>query len=240
MINTEIIAKRRFTDHKKPGKRIINLAVDHPALIEGRSIFPTRVGAGSDRLLKSGEHSRKIGSHVTKGKWAGMPIFTLTLEERKTCPSSCVHWSNCYGNHMHFAPRQIHGDDFEVRLERELSALNRQYPDGFVIRLHVLGDFYSARYVMQWATWLGKFRALHVFGYTARDPENDVIGKCLEAVRAIEPERWWVRWSHRDKQTWLSTGDSGIVCPAQTEKTSCCGTCALCWSAQKPIKFLEH
>ena len=42
---------------------------------------------------------------VKKGKFAGYVIFTLTLEERATCPRDCFHWDNCYGNNMAFAHR---------------------------------------------------------------------------------------------------------------------------------------
>jgi hypothetical protein len=31
-----------------------------------------------------------------------------------------------------------------------------------------------------------------------------------------------------------------IVCPAQTGRSDCCGTCALCWSTPKTIAFREH
>ena len=34
--------------------------------------------------------------------------------------------------------------------------------------------------------------------------------------------------------------DGSIVCPAQTGKTQCCATCALCWTTKKNIAFLRH
>src|SRR5262249_24811065 len=47
---------------------------------------------------------------------------TLTLEERATCPTTCRHWRDCYGNKMHRAQRWQRGpwetvsnrDDFAV------------------------------------------------------------------------------------------------------------------------------
>lgn len=168
-----------------------------------------------------------------------MPIYTLTLEERATCPQTCQAWNFCYGNHMHHAPRQQAGEWLENKLCDELTTLNQQYPSGFVVRLHVLGDFYSPEYVMLWAAFMRQFPALHVFGYTARDPQS-AIGLLIDAIRQVEGDRWWMRWSHRDKETWLATGDRGIVCPVQTGKTDCCGTCALCWTMKKPIRFLIH
>lgn len=230
--------KRRFTEHFKTGKPL-TLGAEHDAVIEGRTIFPSRRSEATERLLKSGEHQRKIGSHVVKGKWSGMPIFTLTLEERATCPRLCQHWNNCYGNKMHWPKRYKHGAELEERLEKELTSLNALYPDGFVVRLHILGDFYSVHYVMSWGRWLQRFPALHIFGYTAREMDED-IGLTLQDIHKAFAARFWVRWSHRDKDTWLSTGDNGIICPVQTGKVDSCGNCGLCWAAKKPIKFLVH
>lgn len=230
--------KRRFNDHNKIGKPL-TLRADHPAVIEGRTIFPSRVTDAAERVLKSGEHQRKLGSHVVKGRWAGMPIYTLTLEERATCPRSCQHWQDCYGNHMHFPHRHVAGELLEAKLQRELEFLAHENPRGFVVRLHILGDFYDPHYVYLWGWWMQTIPQLHVFGYTAREMGTS-IGIALETVRDMFPQRWWVRWSERDKETDLSTGDSGIICPVQTGKTDCCGTCGLCWSVDKPIRFLLH
>lgn len=235
-------AKRRFTSHTPIGKRIISLPNNHKVVIHARTLFPNRVVPEPTRgthILKSGEHSRKLGSHVTKGKWTGMPIYSLTLEERATCPSSCSHWNNCYGNKMQWSERYIHGQALEARLEKELAELNKRFHMGFVVRLHVLGDFYSRAYVMKWAEWMDRFSALRVFGYTARDPHDD-IGEALKGMRDVYMDRWWIRWSDRDDYTYLSTGPSGIICPVQTEKAACCGECGLCWAAVKPIRFLLH
>lgn len=215
------------------------LGEDHLAVIENRTLFPSRVSEPNERLLKSGKHQRKLGVKVVKGKWAGMPIFTLTLEERATCPRSCQHWRDCYGNHMQWPKRYKHGADLEARLDQELSALAQNHPRGFVVRLHILGDFYSVHYVMNWGRWMQRFPNLHVFGYTARWLDEP-IGAALQQVRMAFPVRWWIRWSHHDKDAWLSTGDSGIICPIQTGKTDACGTCGLCWAATKPIRFLVH
>ena len=86
-----------------------------------------------------------------------------------------------------------------------------------------------------------RFPNLNVFGCTARLPEeDDDIGHELTRVRLEFPDRWWIRHSDRDDDTRLSTGESGIVCPVQTGKTDCCGTCGLCSTAEKPIRFLFH
>lgn len=103
------MAKRRFKQYAPGGG--YTLAADHPAAIEGRTLFPNRRTASAliDRLLKSGEHNAKIGAMVVKGPLAGAKTFTLTLEERATCPRSCAMWGACYGNGMQW-PQRIQAD----------------------------------------------------------------------------------------------------------------------------------
>lgn len=238
--------QRRHTSVKPRGARI-RLAEEHPASVEGRTIFPTRVFHASvlPRLLKSGVNSRKTGSRVMKKKWRGMPIFTLTLEERATCPRNCLEWSTCYGNNMQFAERIIADETFEDTLWGELWELNGLEPDGFVVRLHILGDFYSADYVELWAHALVQFPALRVFGYTARSP-FDPIGQAIFRLATQHWDRFAVRFSGLGFGTLtaevVDSADqaSGIICPAQTGKTECCATCALCWSTDAKISFLRH
>lgn len=244
------IPGRRFTGHIEVGNPN-SLAANHPAAINATTRYPATVRAPSDeqRVLKSGTNSKKIGGKVTKGRWSGMPIFTLTLEERATCPRSCEHWLNCYGNKMHWAHRFRHGDELEAHLQLELAALNERHPDGFVVRLHVLGDFYSVEYVSRWRRWLRAFPALRVFGYTAWGTETP-IG---EAVRRLRDELWdrfSVRTSNggRDDACTITLGSArdsvplrnATICPAQTQVSDCCATCGLCWQSRDNIVFLEH
>ncbi|MBY0515046.1 MAG: hypothetical protein K2P78_14230, partial [Gemmataceae bacterium] len=74
--------------------------------------FPTRVlpVAAMSAILVSGHSNVKIGRDVRKGKLKGYWIYTLSLEERATCPTSCEHWRSCYGNAMPFAKRVDHTD----------------------------------------------------------------------------------------------------------------------------------
>lgn len=235
----------------KGGRKIISLHPAHPALVEGHTIFPTTVVHPdvAPRLLVSGLNSRKIGGKVMKGRWAGMPIFTLTLEERATCPLSCLEWRTCYGNNMHFARRHIAGEALERRLRAELDALQAKHPRGFVVRLHVLGDFYSVDYVRLWAVALARLPALRIFGYTARPPETDIGA---EVMRLTADDRVWIRFSGIDAGglgalTIDAAADSAhVICPAQRKKpdgsdvTDCCATCALCWTMDRTVEFLRH
>ena len=232
-------------EHTKVGKPFV-LAADHPAVVEGRSRYTRFSGNASARVLVSGFNSKKIGARCTKSRWKGMPIFTLTLEERKTCPTTCTLWRSCYGNKMHWSRRNAHGPELEDRLELELAAYQEKWPKGFVVRLHVLGDFYSVSYVRKWADWLNRFSALRVFGYTARTLD-DPIG--VEIQRLVQQH--WVRFAVRSSDRQMpdmpfsfvvkNAGDTTeIICPAQTGGSDCCATCGLCWQTTKPIAFLEH
>lgn len=230
-----------------PGGRHVHLGDDHPAVVDGRTLFPSRVEAPEDRprLLIDGHNSRKIGRRVTKGKWRGFPIFTLTLEERATCPRTCLEWKTCYGNTSNWSRRIKHGRAFEEMLWEELADKQAQHPGGFVVRLHVLGDFYSVDYAELWAEALESYPALNVFGYTARDPASD-IGQVIAELIGVHAERFSVRFSGHDGPTHGAVVVDGasetehLICPAQTGKTDCCATCALCWHSDRTIAFLRH
>lgn len=150
-------SQRRFDSIDARGSRF-RMPDDHPALVEGRTTMLKRVFAPGDvpRLLISGVNSRKIGKKVTKGPWRGFPIFTLTLEERATCPRTCTEWRSCYGSNMQYARRIEHGPEFERLLLAELEAKQRAHPAGFVVRLHILGDFYSVDYANLWGGGIGR------------------------------------------------------------------------------------
>jgi hypothetical protein len=167
-------------------------------------MFPSQVRASRDapELLISGVNARKLGSRVTKGAWAGMPIFSLTLEERATCPRSCDLWQKCFGNAMHLAKRVAADRDLIPLLADELRRLQRRHARGFVVRLHQLGDFFSVAYVRQWAAWLTEFPALRIFGYTHWGVETP-IGAEVARIR----EFWWDRFAVR---TSIESGSRGI------------------------------
>jgi hypothetical protein len=237
--------KRRFAEHKPAGNPHV-LASSHGAVIEGRTLFGARVATAAlqERLLKSGEHNRKIGASVMKGHLRGAKVFTLTLEERATCPRSCAHWRDCYGNNMNWSQRIQVDDDLMPLLDAELRKLHARH--GLIlVRLHVLGDFFSAEYVGFWHDMLDRLPGLHLYGYTARNG-CDIAGaidwinqhpRC--SIRFSDGEEGQFRAVTVDTEDQAAAAGA-IVCPAQTGKTDCCGTCALCWSTPKTIAFLRH
>lgn len=234
------------------------------AIATGRTVFQSTLKDTSTQALGKTEKvikestNMKLGKHVTKGKLKGFRIFTVTLEERKTCPVSCAHWANCYGNNMPFATRYAANDDLIQRMESELAQLQKKYPNGFLVRLHILGDFYSVAYVNHWKTWLAQYPALHVYGYTANQPnakdsKERAIGQAILDMRQANPVRFAVRFSGNfdmNNMTAVSADDprvksmiqygSAFICPVQTDRTASCGTCGLCWTATKPVIFLTH
>jgi len=200
-------------------------------------------------MLKRGKQNKKLGDKVTVKMWKGMTMYSLSLEERATCPSDCEQWDNCYGDNMPFAHRFDHNDhNFIGYLEMQLAELNDKHPDGFVVRLHVLGDFYDGRYIVQWQLWLHQFENLRVFGYTHHTAASQ-LGNMINNVNRLHGDRFRVRFSDDDSTSFnasvvQTTAEAlarpGIVCPEQSKFTDSCATCGYCWSSDQPVIFYEH
>lgn len=232
------------------------------AIANGTTVFSKTVknvsnGLGkTERVIKKSTNV-KLGKKVTKGNLKGFPIFTVTLEERATCPRSCAHWNDCYGNNMPFATRYDANEIMIETMESELHELQKKHPKGFLVRLHVLGDFYSVGYVAQWAKWLGMFPALHVYGYTANQPnaidaKEKAIGQAIQSIRDNSNGRFAVRFSGNFEQSFTANSydderakeqveqKQAFICPVQTDKVPDCGACGLCWQSQKTVVFITH
>ena len=223
----------------------MKLRPDNPALAEARTVFFYKVKQVEEmkRVLQPAAQNSKIGkgfTHIAKGKWRGIPIYTLTLEERATCPRDCARWADCYGNNMRFSTRVAHSDSDGLckRIEKELSELNRMYA-GVCLRLHVLGDFFSPEYVSFWHSMMAKFNGLRIFGFTHWKRDTP-IGMQLQAINVAFPERSWIRFSDQGGPMSANVEGEGIPCPEQTGRTKSCLTCGLCWSTPLPISFKEH
>lgn len=232
------------------------LPPDHPAMVEERTMFPNmiRTPAQAGRVLKSGGHNRKIGASVMIGRLKGAPILTLTLPERSTCPA-CENRADCYLNNMPMAQRIAPGADLEAALLEEVFELAGANPGGFLIRIHIGGDFYSWDYLKCWARMLRDFPPLNVFGFTAW-PAASEIGADIAALRSRFSPRFEIRHSgsHEahgsfqiDFPTHMRKIAGGIICPEMRdgylapEKQTHCGSCGLCWTgADFPIVFIKH
>jgi len=223
----------------------MKLRQDNPALTDHRTVFPYRVKTVTEvkRVLQSVANNSKLGNGVpvvAKGKWRGMAAFTLTLEERKTCPTSCQMWADCYGNNLRFATR-VSSDDMlalQAQIEQEIKNLLRTY-GRVLIRLHVLGDFASERYATFWRRLVLEHRGLHIFGFT-QWPRDSEIGRAVQTINDADPERVWIRFSNAGGPMSANVEGEGIPCPEQIGKTASCMTCGLCWSTTHPVSFKKH
>lgn len=204
-------------------------------------------------VLKEAATNKKLGSggkRITKGRYRGMPLYSLTLEERATCWSGCPNLDICYGDNMPFAKRYLPGPELEAAIRKDVSRLSAKHPSGFVVRLHVLGDFYSTEYVRHWADLLDKFRPLHLFGYT-HWPSSHPIGKEVAQLVQVYQEQAAFRRSDptdvSDPLPGAFTISQGapaapgtIICPEQTGKTASCTTCGLCMNLTTEVSFIDH
>ena len=85
-----------------------------------------------------------------------------------------------------------------------------------------------------------EFPLVHVFGFTGYGPDT-AIGRKVKFLNEFYPDRFSVRFSGIDTEVRKQDQQpDGIPCPAQTGKTECCATCALCWQSSDKISFLEH
>jgi len=142
------------------------------------------------------------------------------------------------------------------KLKEEIESLMIKHKEGIVIRLHVLGDFYSEEYVRFWEDQLFWHPKLCIFGYTARKGDN--IAHAIWLMNTRFNERCVIRHSgnkeagqpHGDSQEpfiedWSYAAEesfegASFVCPEQTGKLPSCAACGLCWTTKKTVKFLSH
>lgn len=243
--------RRRFKHINVPSGEAAKLA---PLGITG-TIHSTKVlvPAILDNVLKDGAYSSKIGGDVLSGWLKGAKVYTLTLEERATCPKECTLWLECYGNSMQYATRWKAGEALEFKIREEVATLCRG-PQKVLIRLHVLGDFYSRGYALMWAGLVAMYPNLNLFGFTAHTPDSD-IGQVLAGLRNTYGRRVSIRHSGMTGKWGSFTIDfptekkmlgDAIVCLEQrdamdgTDQKRHCGNCGVCWSTDNAIVFVEH
>ena len=224
------------------------------ARIEGTTVYRKSVKQPADnnlflKVLKPGSNNKKLGYKVTKGRWKGKYLYSLTLEERATCPRYCHHWDDCYGNNMPFAHRYDVNTDLCPAIHTAINRLRHKHPAGIVIRLHVLGDFYSPEYVMFWRHMLDFWPNLCLFGYTAR--WGDDTQEQIDIMNKEYPNRCVIRYSRNmEYDETLSTrfaadetfNGPAFTCPEQTGRSDSCAACGACWSegASRTVRFLSH
>src|SRR4051812_35319630 len=71
--------------------------------------------------IKPWRNSAKIGGEIRKRRWRGFPIYTLSLEERRTCPEKLPSLAFLHGQPDELGRPLCRRAGFEFRLERELA-----------------------------------------------------------------------------------------------------------------------
>lgn len=228
----------------------------HRAIRERTTKYPGRIISAkkSRRALIDGGQNKKLGLRVTKGRWKGLAIYSLTGIERDSCPASCFEWATCYGNSMNWPQRLRLDAELIKRLDVELDMLAAKHPGGFLVRLHVLGDFgrdddQAEPYVRFWIAKMIELPELHVFGFTAHPPSS-LAGQLIIGLNVEFSDRWHVRFSGTDHFHGYSSlvieqpeDSRHVVCPIETDHPKApksCGACGLCWTMGRPVEFVRH
>ena len=176
-------------------------------------------------------------------------MYTLTLIERETCTDECEHYKDCFGNNMHVAHRFEVNDAFMLKLESDIHTTARLNPNGFLVRLHILGDFKSVEYTLFWERMMIHYPNLYVYGYSRNHIDSKYshvrdIAKELIRLRSKYQDRWAVRFSNKLDEEYSANSrditDKGITCLAQVKASVSCSDCTLCWSSKKAIGFITH
>ena len=156
---------------------------------------------------------------------------------------------------MPFAHR-FSNPNIDLILEKEIESLMLKHKEGIVIRLHVLGDFYSVEYVNFWEEMLLRHPKLCIFGYTARKGDN--IAHAIWILNNRFSDRFVIRHSGNKEwdgkliitqdafqENWKYAAEESFEgasfdCPEQTGKLKDCASCGLCWTTNKTVRFLSH
>tara|TARA_R100000306_G_C4368367_1_gene138742 strand:+ start:858 stop:1529 length:672 start_codon:yes stop_codon:yes gene_type:complete len=220
------------------------LSLDHTAIVNSRSIYQKNIHDAANypyKVIKV-PSDVKLGKKVKKGRLKGSKIYILTLEERATCDSDCEHWLDCYGNNMPFAHRFEANDNLYPALERDLNEIDNKNKE-YLLRLHILGDFFSKKYIHFWAKQLEKRKLLNIYGYTRNHPTKE-LGLSVLNVRNKYGKRFAVRFSNYPDDPMSAQSENvstdGVGCPHQLGLTESCGSCGICWLMNKPVIFYDH
>jgi len=221
------------------------------AIEDGTTVYRKSIKEPNERVLKEGRNNDKLGWMITKTLWKGKRMFSLTLEERATCPPHCHHWTDCYGNNMPFAHRFANGPELLEAIDAQLETLTNKWSIGIVVRLHVLGDFWNRAYVNFWAIMLAKYPTLCVFGYTAHYLTPN-MQHAINILNDCSNGRSMIRYSHNadydpDNPTvrFAATEDfdgDAFDCPEQTGRIDSCAKCGACFNKRisKTVRFFSH
>ena len=90
---------------------------------------------------------------------------------------------------------------------------------------------------------------MKVYGYTAYSPTDKderyaLIGKEILKTRLTNNRRFQIRLSNGGDTEFSANAKEddfkGFTCPEQTKKVDTCAECALCWTTDKNVNFIQH
>lgn len=230
------------------------------ALAFGTTMYPKSIRDAPDvpvgsglLVLKSMDANRKMGAGtniISKGKYRGLPAYQLTLIERETCPTSCLQWNTCYGNNCPFNIRHRPGEKLERALEKDVEVLAKKHPEGFLVRPHILGDYYSVEYVKVWEKLLDAYPNFYMYGTTHRRHGTD-IGDAVAAMAHKHAKKCAILRSDKHRSDDPLKGAFSVfkgerpnpdvqVCLHQQGKAESCLSCGFCFTGKNDVQFLEH
>lgn len=227
--------------------------------IYGKNVVEWALG-DREPLKPAADNNKFRQTTITRRDFAGASMYSLTLEERHTCSATCGQLKTCYGNNMPFAKRYVFTAELADAIDQQLERLTRKRR--IVVRLHVLGDFFSVEYVMFWHRMLIKYPNLAVFGYT-HWPHITEQGRAVLFLNQQFPGRCVIKRSldllaqigvaEQNKgytivvKSWDDTPKGWIRCPAQLDHerngddaTVGCANCAICIDTDRNVVFKEH
>ena len=108
------------------------------------------------------------------------------------------------------------------------------------------GDFYSEDYVHFWNDFVVAWTPF-MYGGTHHDPQS-TIGKSITTMNTMD--NCYIRFSDAKFTTPMnlqanviateSARHTGLICPEQRGIKTSCSDCAMCWTSNKAINFLQH
>jgi hypothetical protein len=216
---------------------------------------------GDREPLKPARDNGKLhGNIVKRGQYAGYAMYSLTLEERATCSPDCGQLKTCYGNNMPFAKRYNVDAILLVAIDMQLAKLTKN-GRRILLRLHILGDFFSVGYVEWWRRTLEKYPTVSAFGYThwplltgqgqaverlVRDmPQRFAIKRSLDRLNQIPQAAQHTIGATIVIKNWADAPKGWIKCPAQmaTDRGNNnvgCAECGIACATTTNVAFVEH
>jgi len=191
--------------------------------------------------LSISKHNSKLGK-----------ITSFSIVAGDTCPGKTTLCTKaCYvtGYYKQYPPVRKAYDgnldlvlttDWKVDIIRELSKTRRK-----VFRIHVSGDFFSPKYILEWIFIIAMFPHIRFLAYTRswrvprlrqelrklRELPNVSLFASCDAEAYEAPLGWRKAWMGKPIG---QVGKTTIMCPGYGPKELTCDKCLMCFKASSP------